>query len=89
MDLAENRYDMPSRFYSLGYNNAHTFQLVMVSSLFFGVGSILAAVANSFTLVYVFAIHGCHYSLTSQSCWEIHSRNRRWWNFNTRRNLSN
>ena len=30
----------------------------MISSLLFGVGSILAAVANSFTLVYVFATNG-------------------------------
>lgn len=33
--------------------DAYPLQLVMISSVFFAVGSILAAVANSFTLVYV------------------------------------
>jgi MFS family permease len=33
--------------------DAHTPQMVLVSSVFFGVGSILAAVANNFTMVYV------------------------------------
>jgi hypothetical protein len=51
MDLAGNWYVALPPLIELA--DPHTPQLVLISSVFFAVGSILAAVANSFTLVYV------------------------------------